>query len=101
MYADRLVEFVNFLQKRRSTDHAAFEAALQFTPNLRALMHAHAAYEAAVLGSPHAEDPILPSTHFEAAKLVDEFVRVLGTDLTAPSTANPFHDVANCSTPEH
>ena len=54
-----------------------------------------------MLGSPHAEDPILPPTHFEAAKLVNEFVQVLGTELTAPSTANPFHEVANCSSPGH
>ena len=95
MFADRLVEFVNFLQKRRNTGHAAFEAALQFTPHLRALMHAHAAYEAAVLGAPHAEDPIRPPTHYEVAKLVDEFVRLLGTDLTVISTANPFFHTGN------
>ena len=35
MYADRLVEFVNFLQKKRNLSHASFTRALQFTPHLR------------------------------------------------------------------
>jgi hypothetical protein len=52
MYVDRFVEFVNFLLKKRNSSHAAFDMALQFTPHLPALMHAHAAYETAVLGVP-------------------------------------------------
>jgi len=90
MFADRLVEFVNMLQKRRNSSHAAFQTALQFTPHLPALMHAHAAYEAAVLGASHAEDPIRPSTHHEVAVLVDEFVRLVGTDATVVEARNPF-----------
>ena len=90
MYVDRFVEFVNFLLKKRNSSHAAFDMALQFTPHLPALMHAHAAYETAVLGAPHVEDPIRPSTHNEVAKLVDEFIKLLGTDLTTPTADNPF-----------
>ena len=77
--------------KRRNTSAAAFSTALQFTPHLPALMHAHAAYATAVLGASHAEDPIRPGTHHAVAKLVDEFVRLLGTDLTIVDPANPFH----------
>ena len=42
MYVDRFVEFFNFLLKKRNSSHAAFDMALQFTPHLPALMHAHA-----------------------------------------------------------
>ena len=100
MYADRLVEFVNMLQKRRNSCHAAFESALQFTPDLPALMHAHAAYEAAVLGASHAEDPIRASTHHEVAKLVAKFVELLGTDLTVASPLNPFWHTGNPIQPD-
>ena len=85
-----IIDPVNFLLKKRNSCHAACDMALQFTPHLPALMHAHAAYEAAVLGAPHVEDPIRPSTHNEVAKLVDEFIRLLGTDLTTPTADNPF-----------
>ena len=90
VYADRYVEFIQNLMKRRNSCHAAFESALQFTPHLPALMHAHAAYEAAVLGAPTVEDPVRASTHVEVDTLVAEFIRLLGADLTVPVAENPF-----------
>ena len=59
------------------------------TTLLRAMLHVRHAFEASERGHPPGADPITPSMLIQARLLQDEFVRLLGTDLTIYSPARP------------
>jgi hypothetical protein len=84
MYTDRLLEYVNKIQQgsKRSASAASFSKALDFTTLLRAQMHVRHAFQAAETGSAESDDPVTENMLRMARMLQDEFVRILGRDLT-------------------
>jgi hypothetical protein len=89
MFADRVVEYLNWLQDQRRGTYSAFDRALEFTEAMAGMMHV--AYNAD--GQKKFSDP-LTQADINAAKVVRESLKLrLGTDLTIASTTNGcFHN---------
>jgi hypothetical protein len=88
MYADRVVEYLNWLQDQRRGTYSAFGRALEFTEAMVGMMHV--AYSAD--GEKKFNDPLTQSD-INGAKAIRESLKLrLGTDLTVASTSNgSFH----------
>ena len=96
MAFDRFVEYVNLRQSQRNSVFLAFDSALHYTPHLLPMLHVDAAYTAATSGGDGGGDAGYdPRMIREVQKLVELFVRMLGSDLTVPSTDNPFWHTGN------
>ena len=92
MFTDRMLEYVNQIQQgaKRSASASSFGRALDFTTLLRAMIHARHAFQASETGVPPSEDPLSENTLRMARLLQDEFVRILGRDLTIRDDINHF-----------
>ena len=100
MAFDRFVEYVNLRQSQRNSSFRAFDAALHYTPRLLPMMHVDAAYTAAVGGGEAGADAGYdPRLIRDVERLVALFVRLLGRDLTVPTTTNPFFHTGNAVDP--
>jgi hypothetical protein len=88
MFADRVVEYLNWLQDQRRGTYASFDHALEFTEAMVGMMHV--AYTAS--GEKQFSDP-LTQADLNAAKVVRESLKLrMGTDLTVASPSNAaFH----------
>ena len=96
MAYDRVVEWVNARQSARNSCHQAADSSLQFTPHLQSLLHVDAAYSAAALGlTPDADRGYDARVLNQANRLLELFVTECGTDLTQPTTHNPFYHTGN------
>jgi hypothetical protein len=97
MYCDRLLELINKLQQgaKRSSSAASFQRAIDLTPLLRVLLHVRHAFQTAEQGAAETDDPVTPSMLVQARLLQDEFLRLLGRDLTQAALQNPFWHTGN------
>lgn len=84
MYIDRVLEYINKIQQgtKRSAHAASFGRALDMTTLLRAMLHVRHAFQAAETGKVESDDGITQSMLVMVRMLQDEFVTVLGRDLT-------------------
>jgi hypothetical protein len=94
-FGDRCCELLNNYQGARDGKFAAFEKALQYTPDLAALLHVSQAWERAIYGDNAINDPVTQSLLNGALVVRNELRSKLGTDLTVPSTHNPFWHTGN------
>ena len=84
MFADRVVEYLNWLQDQRRGTYSAFDHALEFTEAMAGMMHV--AYTAS--GEKKFGDT-LTQADINAAKVIRESLKLrLGTDLTVACTSN-------------
>ena len=92
MYIDRLVEYINKLQQgaKKSAHAASFGRSMDMTTLLPALLHVRHAFAAHETGEPAGSDPVTLSMLVSARLLQNEFVRLLGRDLTVHTTHNVF-----------
>ena len=92
MYIDRLVEYLNKVQQgsKRSAHAASFGRAMDMTTLLPAMLHVRHAFQAHETGVPDSSDPVTPSMLVSARLLQNEILRIVGTDLTVPTTHNEF-----------
>ena len=92
IYVDRLLEFINRITQgwKRNASSASFGRARDMTTLMRPILHVRHAYQAAEHGAAESDDPITESMLVQARLLQNEFRRILGTDLTVQSNANPF-----------
>ena len=90
VFIDRLVENINFLQQKRMNAFTGFEKALHHTDLLKPMLHVDHAFEEAESSTHRSDDHFSKSMVFEARKLQNMFVRLLGTDLTVDDNSNPF-----------
>lgn len=92
MYNDRLVEYINKIQQgyKRSSHAASLGMALDMTTLLKAILHVRHTFEKHETGAAPSDDPVTQSMLIQARLLQNEFVRVLGSDLTQHQPDNPF-----------
>ena len=92
MYTDRVLEYINKVQQgsKRSANAASFGRAIDLTTLLRALIHVRHAFQASETGAAEADDPVTENMLRLARLLQDEFVRILGRDLTVQDQDNHF-----------
>lgn len=97
MYIDRVMEYINKIQQgsKRSAHAASFGHALDMTTLLRAQIHVRHAFQAVETGSVESDDGIKASMLIMARLLQDEFVRMLGRDLTIHDPHNKCWHTGN------
>lgn len=95
VYGDRLVEQFNLWQSWRDGKYAAFEKALQYTPDMAAMIHVAQVWDCFQNGDHESHDPVTQSILNGAAVVRAELKKKLGTDLTVKTTHNPFWHTGN------
>ena len=95
MAFDRLIEYVNHLQKMRTTAFKGFEKQLQFTPHLKALVHIDAAWKEANGVFAGIDDGIPAYLYNDVAQLRRKIRETLGTNLEALVLGNDLWHTGN------
>ena len=87
---DRLIEYINNLQLKRTTAFRGYDSQLHFTKYLKPLVHVDAAWKE-VDGVGHGlEDGVKEFLYNDIAQIHRKLVEVIGTDLTVASVGNPL-----------
>ena len=95
MAYDRLIEYVNLLQKKRATAFKGFEKQLNFTRLLKALVHVDAAWKEADGGGTGLDDGIPAYLYNDVSELRRKLRETLGTDLEADHPGNSLWHTGN------